>query len=151
MDELWPVSISKPVSLALVLRRGTSLNWWENEASGHELFVSDEVLNELSSPRFPNRDAALGFIRDVPALPITEPMVEFAAVLVERMVMPKPVAGDALHVSIATIAGMDFLVTWNVRHLANPNKLLHLNGVCLEFGHICPRILRPDDMLELER
>lgn len=143
--------VTTRTSLRSRYERGTSLNWWENEASGHELYVSDEVLNELSSPRFPNRDTALGFIRDVPALPITEAMVEFAAVLVERMVMPRPVAGDALHVSIATIADMDFLVTWNVRHLANPNKLLHLNGVCLEFGHICPRILRPDDMLELER
>lgn len=44
---------------------------------------------------------------------------------------------------------MDYLLTWNVQHLANPNKAMHLNAVCLEFGLVPPRIVRPDDLLEV--
>jgi len=78
-------------------------------------------------------------------------MVRFATVLVERKLMPRPVAGDALHVAIAVVAAVDYLLTWNVAHLANPNKVLHLNAVCTEHGYIAPRILRPDDLQEMER
>jgi hypothetical protein len=73
-----------------------------------------------------------------------------AEVLVEKRVMPKPVGGDALHVAVSTVAGVDYLLTWNVKHLANPNKAQHINAVCLEFGLLAPRILRPDDMMEIE-
>ncbi len=142
--------VTTRTSLRSRYEKEASLAWWENEAVNHELLVSDEVLVELSQPTYPRRDDALRFIQDVPVLAVTEAMVEFASALVERMVMPKPVAGDALHVAIATVAGIDYLVTWNVRHLANPNKLPHLNALCQEFGHACPRILRPDDMRELE-
>ncbi len=115
------------------------------------MFVSDEVLIELSRPEYPRRDEALRFIGKVPVLSITEDVIAFAEVLVQRMVMPKPVGGDALHVASAVVAQMDFVLTWNVKHLANPNKVLHLNAVCTEYGYIRPQILRPDDMRELER
>lgn len=45
---------------------------------------------------------------------------------------------------------MEYLLTWNVKHLANPNKRLHLTAVCAEFGYRCPIIVRPDDLTELE-
>ena len=61
-----------------------------------------------------------------------------------------PSAGDALHVAVAVVAGMDYVLTWNVRHLANPNKVFHLAAVCQEYGYLVPRILRPDDLKEME-
>lgn len=143
--------VTERTSLRSAYERESSLLWWQNEAPQHELLVSDEVLNELSQPTYPRRTEALSFIRDVPVIAITKPMVEFARVLVESMVMPRPIAGDALHVATAVVSGMDYVVTWNVKHLANPNKVLHLNAVCVEHGYVTPRILRPDDMKELER
>ena len=115
------------------------------------MFVSDEVLHELSRTVYPRREEALRFIQALPVIPVTEAMVRFAEVLVDRKVMPQPVAGDALHVAAAVVAGMDYVLTWNVRHLANPNKTLHLNAVCQEHGYIVPKILRPDDLKEMER
>lgn len=138
-------------SLRSAYEREVSLLWWAQEGSRHELFVSDEVLQELGNRDYPRSNEALNFIRDVPVLPTTDEMISFAEVLVERMVMPKPIGGDALHVAIAVIGNMDYVLTWNVRHLANPNKVLHLNAVCVEHGHISPRIVRPDDLKELER
>ena len=68
----------------------------------------------------------------------------------DRKVMPKSIGGDALHVAIATVSRCKYVLTWNVKHLANPNKVQHLTAVCLEFGWVPPRILRPDDMMEIE-
>ena len=143
--------VTTRTSLRSVYEREVSLQWWHDEAGKHELFVSDEVLNELSWPSYPQRDEALRLIHDVPVIPTTDDMIEYAKVLVERKTMPMPVGGDALHVAIAVVAGMDFVITWNVKQLANPKKVLHLTAVCLEHGYMCPQILRPDDMKELER
>ena len=143
--------VSTHTTLRSSYEREASLLWWRTEAGAHDLFVSDEVLGELSDSRYPRRDEALRFIQAVPAIPVIDAMVRFAAVLVERKLMPRPVAGDALHVAIAVVAAVDYVLTWNVTHLANPNKVLHLNAVCMEHGYIAPRILRPDDLQEMER
>lgn len=62
--------------------------------------------------------------------------------------MPGPVAGDAVHVAIATVNSLDYLLSWNVRHLANPNKVEHLRQVCHQFGLTPPIILTPEMIWE---
>lgn len=56
----------------------------------------------------------------------------------------------AVHVAAACVHGMEYLLTWNVRHLANPNKLAHLSTVCLRLGVVPPRILTPEFLWEAE-
>jgi len=63
--------------------------------------------------------------------------------------MPKPATeGDALHVAVATIYGMDYVLTWNVRHLANPNKRTHFGIVCMRLGLAAPMLITPDLLQE---
>ena len=142
--------VTTRTSLRSVYERESSLRWWQDQATSSDRFISDEVLNELSHPKYPSRDRALEFVREVSVLGISEAMISFAQALVDRLVMPRPAAGDALHIAIATISHMDVILTWNVRHLANPNKVLHLYAICSEFGYLCPKVLRPDDLMELE-
>jgi hypothetical protein len=89
-------------------------------------------------------------VRNVPLLPIGEEVRGLASILVREKVMPGPVAGDAVHLAVASVHGMDYMLTWNVRHLANPNKLEHLRVVCLRVGIIPPRIVTPDFLWELD-
>lgn len=133
-----------------VYEREVSLYWWKQEAPKHNVFVSDEVVHELSDPRYPRSAEAMKFIEGIEAISVVPKMVTLAKAFVDRQVMPKPIGGDALHVAMATVAAMEYVVTWNVKHLANPNKVLHLNAVCFEFGLMPPKILRPDDMTDLE-
>ncbi|MCK6485129.1 MAG: hypothetical protein HUU22_00820 [Phycisphaerae bacterium] len=65
--------------------------------------------------------------------------------------MPRPsVAGDAVHVAAATIHRMDYLVTWNVQHMANPNKRSHFATICLRLGLLPPQIVTPDLLVEYD-
>jgi hypothetical protein len=90
------------------------------------------VFRELSSPDFQNRDRALAMLADLPALELSPEVAALAQLLVNERVMPGPaVAGDAVHVATATIHKMDFLLTWNVTHLANPNKRTHFAVICM--------------------
>ena len=59
--------------------------------------------------------------------------------------MPGPEAlGDAAHVAIATVNGIQYLLTWNVRHLANVNKVEHLRRILGREGYDAPQIVTPE-------
>lgn len=62
--------------------------------------------------------------------------------------MPAPVAGDAVHVAVACVHGLEYILSWNVRHLANPNKVAHLRAVCTRAGYAPPAIVTPDLLWE---
>jgi hypothetical protein len=133
---------------ASIYRRETSREWWETQAHRHSLFLSAEVLEELSQPTFPSSREALEWIKDVDLLEVDEEVLGFASILVRERVMPSPVAGDAIHVAVSCVHGIDFLLSWNVRHLANPNKVEHLRTVCIRAGYLPPVIVTPDLLWE---
>jgi len=133
---------------ASIYRRDVSLDWWQSQGSRHDLAISAEVVAELSRPTYPMSREALERVAHVPLLDIDEDVRGFAAILVREQVMPAPVAGDAVHVAVACVHDVDFILSWNVRHLANPNKLTHLRTVCVRAGYLPPRIVTPDLLWE---
>lgn len=136
--------VTKRDDAASVYRRQISADWWKDQRAKHELFVSEEVVAELSHPDFRQRDDAAGLIHGVPLLPADEEVRGLAKILVREKVMPGPVAGDAVHVAVATVHRMEYVLTWNVRHLANANKLEHLRTICRRVGYVPPQIVTPD-------
>jgi hypothetical protein len=130
--------------LASRYRLEESLAWWRTQSRQHELLVSAEVIRELSSPAYPTRDRALEFVAGIPLLAMDEEVQGLARILIREKVMPAPVAGDAIHVAVACWHEVDYLLSWNVKHLANPRKIGHLGTICLRLGLVPPRILTPD-------
>jgi hypothetical protein len=128
-------------------RRATSLNWWRTYARMFELYISDEVIRELSDPDFPAavREPALAMLGGLNALELNAEVAALADLLAREHVMPGPaVAGDALHVAAATIHRMDYLLTWNQKHLANPHKRTHFAVICARLNLPAPQIVTPD-------
>ncbi|NQU22966.1 MAG: hypothetical protein HQ567_16945 [Candidatus Nealsonbacteria bacterium] len=54
--------------------------------------------------------------------------------------------GDALHLALASLNELDYVLTWNVRHLANPNKVEHLTAINRRLGLLSPVIISPDQL-----
>jgi hypothetical protein len=125
-------------------RRERSLEWWAFQAQRHDLFTSSEVMLELSSPRLRRRRAALEFIHDFPTLTVNQDAVNLAEILIKERVMPGPIAGDAIHVAVSAVAAIEYILSWNVRHLANQNKTVHLGRICARHGFAAPRIVTPE-------
>jgi hypothetical protein len=92
------------------------------------------VIAELSAPTYPSRDAALAFTAGLAILAIEEQVLTLGQMLIEQRVMPDPLKGDAIHVAVAAYHGMEYLLSWNVKHLANPNKRIHLARVLMNVG-----------------
>jgi hypothetical protein len=131
-------------------RRQTSLNWWRSQAKAFDLCISAEVVRELSSLDFPAivRDPALAMLSGLDVLAFTDEVAALAELLVSERAMPGPaIEGDALHVSISAVHGIEYLMTWNQKHLANPRKRTHLSVICSRLGFEAPQIVTPDIMI----
>jgi len=136
---------------ASTYRRQVSTTWWNKQRIKHELFIAQEVLVELSHRNYRHREEAAALIQGIQILPMNEDVRGLAKILVREKVMPGPVVGDAIHVAIATIHAIEYMLTWNVRHLANANKIEHLRTICRRVGYIPPQIVTPDIMWDYEQ
>ena len=86
-------------------------------------------------------------LNGVELLDITEEALELTELYIEKLVMPNDPAGDALHLALASIHKIDVLLTWNCRHLANPNKLEHIRLINFGLGLPVPMIVTPLNFL----
>lgn len=143
--------VSKRTTARSLGWRASSNDWWETQRIRHALFISPEVVRELSADDFTESEAALRMLRGLFLLELTREVEQFAELLVDEKVMPGPaVSGDAIHVAAATVHSMDYVLTWNVQHLANPNKRTHFAVICMRLGFLPPMILTPDMLQEPE-
>jgi hypothetical protein len=128
-----------------LVRQEESRLWWVQERHHHELCLSAEVLRELSDPTFANSADALALTSTIVELPVSEEVLGFAKILVRERVMPSPAQeGDAIHVATATVNAVEYILSWNVKHLANINKVRHLREICRRAGYVPPTIVTPD-------
>ena len=130
------------------LRQLVTVDWWERRHQW-ELFVSSAVMREI---RGGNPEAAIRRLEKVDELPVlSEPneAVRLAKYLVDVDAVPKKSLDDALHVAIATVCGMDYLLTWNMKHLYNPDRIERLYKTIREMGCKPVVLSRPDEFLEV--
>lgn len=130
--------------------KGRSLSWLKTQAPKHKLFISAEVVSELSAPTYPNRIPALEFTAGIGLLSIDSEVLALGQLLIEQRLMPGPLKGDAFHVAVAAYYGMEYVLSWNVKHLANPNKRMHLARILMNVGKAAPAIVTPDVLWEDE-
>ena len=88
----------------------------------------------------------LAALDGLPALVAVAEAHALAAVLLSAAVMPRSAAIDALHVAIATVHGIDFLLTWNCSHIANAVMRPRIEAVCREHGFEPPTICTPEEL-----
>ena len=65
---------------------------------------------------------------------------------VERGPIPEKATDDALHIAIATVHGMDYLLTWNCKHIANAEMQTAVNRICRSAGYEPPVICTPEEL-----
>jgi hypothetical protein len=87
-------------------------------------------------------------LKGLPALQISPTAIDLAGRLVKENALPTKAAGDAIHVAIATVNAMDYLLTWNMRHLANAIVRNTITMICRANGYEPPVICTPEELLE---
>lgn len=125
-------------------RRKVTREWWDQHRDWYELYASQGVLDELDSGKFPGQREALRLLDGVPLLDVTDEALAIAGLYIRHRVMPGPLTGDALHMAVASLNEMDYLVTWNIRYLANPNKVQQVAAINRRLGLFNPAVVTPE-------
>lgn len=124
--------------------------WWRDAPRRFDLVASDLVVAEASAG---NQDAARSRLRALEATTLLRASMEAEVLtrnLLDRKAVPHKAAQDAAHIAIAVTNGIDFLVTWNFRHIANATLRARIEHVCREVGYEPPIICTPNELLEAD-
>lgn len=134
----------------IAARQRVTRKWWANASAGYNLFVSQLTIDECDEG---DPDAAaerLDLIRNLPLLDESEAAERLAESLIARLALPASQPRDALHIAIAAVHGVEFLVTWNFKHILNPHLQLKIADTCYEGGFVPPVICTPEQLMETE-
>ncbi|MFH0775758.1 MAG: PIN domain-containing protein [bacterium] len=125
--------------------------WWEFQRRKYNLYISIETLAELQEGNYPYKEEAERLAETIELLPRIKEIEEIAEIYVKNFVMPKDLEGDAIHLAYASVYKIDFLLTWNCRHLANANKRRHVRQINTKLGLFIPEIITPLELFEEEQ
>lgn len=128
--------------------QATTRDWWERRAD-FDLYISIFVLEEsrIGDPRAV--EARLRAISGVSEIEITPDVALVAEGLLSRASLPAKARLDALHIAAATLGGMDYLLTWNCTHIANPAFRPKIDLLIRAFGYEPPVICTPQELIEV--
>ena len=132
--------------LAKKFRQERTRQWWEFR-DHFELFVSETVLDEirLGDPKASQR--RLEIVEGIPVLSHFDRVEQLARTFVTAKAVPPKAVFDAYHIISAAIHQIDFLLTWNQKHIANPVKRRQMEELIYEFRLTPPLIVTPDQLL----
>lgn len=136
--------------LIVAANQELTTEWWETRREKFELYVSAIVLAEVGRG---NKEFAAARIAIASALMLAEisgTATALADALVSESGLPLTAYEDALHIAIAATAGIDYLLTWNCKHIANAVIISRVNRVIRTFGLEPPLIYTPQQLMEEE-
>jgi predicted nucleic acid-binding protein len=120
--------------------------WWDQESGFFDLWVSRFTLQELEAGVYSGQEAAFREARRLKSLPPTGDIHEAVAAYLEARLVPEGKPVDAFQLAIAAAHRMDYLMTWNQAHLANPEMRERLEAANAERGWRTPWIVTPDNI-----
>jgi hypothetical protein len=122
-------------------------DWWTGHRQGYDLYASQLVQQEAAAGDPEAAETRLELLAGGRLLATTGEALALADELVRRGVVPRKVPEDAAHIAIATVNGMDYLLTWNCRHIANARIFKAIEAVCSESGYDLPVICTPEELI----
>jgi len=113
------------------------------------MFVSEIVVREIRQGDTVMAADRLAQVRHLPILLLSDAAEKLAALLLER-VIPAQAIDDAVHIAVAAVNRMDFLLTWNCRHINNRYTIRRIEKCCADAGFSCPVVATPAELMSIE-
>jgi hypothetical protein len=123
--------------------------WWSRRRTLYELFSSVLAVTEAGKGEPPLASERLTFLAETTLLDLNEAAFSLARDLIRHGRIPQKAEVDALHVALAAVHGMDYLISWNCTHIVNGNILPSVYATCRSNGFEPPFICTPQELMEL--
>lgn len=139
---------AKPSHTLIVLaKQQQTWDWWEKRHKWH-LYISPLVVQEIMRGDAQAARKRLLVADELSMVSATDEARRLAMNLITAKAVPEKALVDALHIATATANGMDYLLTWNQKHLFNPDIIEKLYLTIRKAGHTPAVLVRPDNLLE---
>jgi hypothetical protein len=121
--------------------------WWQQRGR-YELFVSEAVLQEAARGDAVAAAARLAALQGLPVLDVGAAVGDLTRRLLAAGAVPQKALVDAVHIAVAAVNGMDYLLTWNCAHIANATVRVKVEAQCRLAGNAPPVICTPEELTE---
>nr|VFK66915.1 MAG: hypothetical protein BECKUNK1418G_GA0071005_11161 [Candidatus Kentron sp. UNK]VFK72362.1 MAG: hypothetical protein BECKUNK1418H_GA0071006_111011 [Candidatus Kentron sp. UNK] len=125
-------------------------DWWDNRRADFELRVSEFVIGEAQDGDPKAAEKRLQALSRIPSLALVPEVESVAKALLDTGAVPPKARLDAFHIAVACVQGIDFLLTWNFKHIANAERWVMIESVCERMGLRMSHICSPLELLEHE-
>ena len=125
----------------------TTHDWWANRRSQFECSVSQVVIDEGSLGDPAEVQKRLAIIAGLPTIEVTEDAKALARGIMAAGMLPAHAFPDAAHVAVSAVHAVDYLLTWNCKHLANAQIARRIAVVCEKLSHKMPIICTPEELM----
>ena len=132
--------------LIVAARQQLTHEWWDDQRPEFDLFISQAVLQEAAAGDPDVAQRRLLFLEDIPSLVMSDAALELSLAMLSDGAVPAAASEDALHIAVAAVNGMDFLLTWNCRHIANAMMRARIGSVCEGLGYLPPILCTPEEL-----
>jgi hypothetical protein len=121
--------------------------WWNTRRGDFQLYSSQAVVKEISQGDVVIASQRLEIPANLSLLDLNQAVLDLAEQFLERSNLPAKADIDAVHIAAATVHGMDYLLTWNCKHIANAQIQGKLAEISLDFGYELPILCTPYELL----
>ncbi len=122
-------------------------DWWDSCSNDFTLYISQIVLDEVAQGDAEIAAKRLELIQNLALLELNQNIKNLAAQFLLKSNLPPKASDDASHIAAATVYGLDYLLTWNCKHIANAQIQKKLSQISTEFGYELPTICTPYELL----
>jgi len=128
----------------------TTREWWETCRENFHLYISDAVFDEIIMGDISASRLRVNAVKGIEVLISTPEAKNLARELMESHTLPPKAATDALHIALAACYNLDYLLTWNCKHIANPKFERTFENIIMQNGYKYPVIASPSQFLNFE-
>jgi predicted nucleic acid-binding protein len=127
-------------------RQAITSEWWLKSKKEYEVYISALVEEEIAGGGPMAAAKRLESVADIPSILITSEAQSLAEALVASKAVPDNSVRDALHISIAATQGIEYLLTWNFKHINNAETKALIARVVEGDGWACPVLCSPEEL-----
>jgi len=127
-------------------RQQITHDWWNNQRQNYDLCISQTVLDEAAAGDADAAKRRLPFLENLPLLDLTEAVNDVAKAIMDSGLLPQKATRDAIHIAVSSVHGIDILLTWNCRHIANAGIMKELGEIVARSGYEMPILCTPEEL-----
>ena len=127
--------------------RAVTMGWWKSRRTFFDLVTSELVLQEVRRGDPAAAARRIAALEGIPLLPLDVDSTNLALAVVGANLLPRKAFPDALHIAIAAVHGVEYLLTWNCSHIANAELLPRVTNLVEDYGYRMPFVCTPEELM----